>query len=416
VEVRSGFIASGCFRHCNVERRGESFFIAGVFRKSLSSESLLLNQKDFARPTTTVVRNSIEWDYIRQPQLQASEVTIVEIEPHVDFVYIMRLDGEFTISPIAQRMATRNKLVAERVKHSLLEEYETFFHNLADSLRWGFSQKGTFELHVYDPNELDMSVRQRAIDMPTVSLDPLISHEVHSLKVSRAYYLGGKKYIGQIARPGNPSLDVQAQQIAENVNGKPVCVVEDDVFSGGSISASLDALRAHGVTILKVIPGIQVGTPEKLTKSGLIVDPVVKYQTTDGIDIFDRVDLGDPRVYLVGASGLVVHLPNGEYGRAPYILPFVSSTARSSIPAESEYGFALKVLQANLDFFTGAEQKVGKPLLLHHMDEHFMNMMHDLYGFEENSLIAQIVTWALDNIDSIWEITQLLVEDAGAIN
>jgi hypothetical protein len=365
-----------------------------------------MNQKDEARTTTAASRKLIERDYILQPQLKTAQATIVEIGPKVDFVYIMRLDEEFTINPIAQKLAQENQLQEERIKTLLLEEYKSFLHNLIESLYCCFSLKGSIQFHIYDPNELDMLIRQRARDISIVSMDPLISHEVFSLKVSRAYYFGGEKYVGLVARPGTPPLDMQAQQLAENVNGKPVCLVEDDVFSGESIITSLNALNIHGIRILKVIPGIQIGPLDNLTKRGIVIDPIVKYQIYNGTDIFDRVDLGDPRVYLVGAEGLLVRLPNGKYGRAPYILPFVNSTARSSIPVESTYSFALKILQANLDFFTGVEQKVGRPLLLRHMDELFINIMRDLYDFEEDSPITRVVVWTIDNIDSIWEKTQ----------
>jgi hypothetical protein len=347
---------------------------------------------------------------IRRPKLKSPETTIVEVAPQVNFVYIVRMDSEFAVNPLAQKMSTGYALDEKEAKSNLLEAYEIFFSELADAFAEGFSHRGNFELHLYDPHELDAQVRQRAGSSPIVSLDPLVSQGVYSMKVSRAYYLGGKSDTGQIARPGNAGLNVQAEQIAKWVAGEPVCVLEDDVFTGGSITASLDELTKHGITILKVIPGIQVGSPDKLTKSGIIVDPVVRYRTTDGTDVFDKVDLGDPRDYLIGASGLVVHLPNGEYGRAPYLLPFVSTSARSSIPPQAERAFALNVLQANIEFFREIERIAGKPLLLCHMDGHFGCMMQRLYGFDPSTSMLQIVTWAKENIDAIWEITQRLGE------
>ncbi len=354
--------------------------------------------------------------FIHRPVLKGSDVVTVEIGPQVDFVYIVRKDGVFTVSPLAHKMSVGYGLKEVDVKQALLEEYDRFFNELTHIFYWGFSQKGNFELHLYEPGELDTAIIQRANNIPIVSLDPLICHGVYSLTVSRAYYLGGKKDTGQIARPGYASLNAQAQQIAERMQGQPVCVVEDDIFSGGSIIASLDKLTDCGVTIQKIIPGIQIGSPHKITQSGLAIDPVVKYKTIDGADIFDKVDLGDPRDYLLGASGLVVHLPQRAYGRAPYILPFVSTSARSSVPQQAERGFALKVLEANWNFFHGVEGKLGQPLLLGHMDEHFTNMMHQLYGFDYKVPMRQIVTWAIDNIDSIWEITQHLGELQGQLD
>ena len=226
-------------------------------------------------------------------------------------------------------------------------------------------------------------------------------------KVSRGYYLSGRKDFGQVARPVNEALPIQAKNIANSLNGSPASISEDDIFSGGSVIASLNELIDQGVNIHQVIPGIQIGKPEKLSKMGLRVNPAVEYKTTDDSDIFDKVDLGDPRDFLLGASGLVVKLPSGELGRAPYILPFVSTTARASIPEKVEKQFAQKVLKANLDFFQAVQEKTGKPLLLKHMDHSFLVLMHEMYNIDPNTSMVQITTWACDNIDELWETTKL---------
>lgn len=327
----------------------------------------------------------------------------IEVGPEVDFVYIMRKDGKFAISSIAHKMATDYKLDEEALSRTFLEEYDTFFAKLADTFKWGYASKGNFELHLFDPDKLDQEVRLKSATLLIVSLDPLMNQGVYEHRVSRGFYLSGRKDFGQVARPGNESLSTQAQEIAKNLNGQPISVSEDDIFSGGSVITSLTELLSQGVNIQKVIPGIQVGKPKKLSEMGLSVDPVIEYQTTDGVDIFDKVDLGDPRDYLLGASGLVLKLPSGEFGRAPYILPFVSTTARAGIPAEIEKDFALKVLQANYEFFNTAHNRVGVPLLLKHMDHSFVVLMHQMYGVDPNTEMSQITAWLMDNIDGFWE-------------
>lgn len=332
--------------------------------------------------------------------------SVVEVGSNVDFVYIMRKDGKFAISPIAKRMATDNQLDEQALTQTLLEEYDTFFTQLVDIFTWGFSAKSNFELHLFDPDEMDESVRSKSVGIPIISLDPLMNEGVLEHKVSRGYYLGGRKEFGQVARPVNPALSLQALEIAAKLNGLPASVAEDDIFSGGSVIASLTELLNQGVNIQKVIPGIQVGKPEKLSAMGLNVDPVVEYRTTDKSDIFDKVDLGDPRDYLLGASGLVVQLPNGELGRAPYVLPFVSTSARASMPAEAEKDFGIKVLQANLEFFNAVEEKVGTPLFLKYTDQSFQVLMHQMYGVDHNAEMGQIATWLMENIDDFWAITK----------
>ena len=330
----------------------------------------------------------------------------VEVGSDVDFAYIIRKDGNFTMNPIAANVANDYGLDYSTTQQALLEEYDVFVAKLVDAFKWGYSSKGNFEAHLYDPNDLDKAVRAKSQDHPLISLDPLMHQGVHEFRVSRGYYLSGKKDFSQIARPGSDLLPLQAQNINATLNGATASVAEDDIFSGGSVIASLNALQESGVPIKKVIPGIQVGKPEKLAAMGIDVDPVVIYEATDGKDIFDKVDLGDPRDYLLGGSGLVVKLPNGEYGRSPYILPFVSTTARASIPQEAEKEFALKVLQANLEFYSSAGEKLGKPILLSQMNKDFMVMMNTMFGFDKNTPMDQVVTWAMNNIDGVWEVVQ----------
>ncbi|MBI4990924.1 hypothetical protein HZB96_02405 [Candidatus Gottesmanbacteria bacterium] len=275
----------------------------------------------------------------------------VEVGNDVDFVYIMRKDGDFTMNPIALRMSEEYLLDEQKTKLTVLEEYDTFFSKLADTFRWAFVHKGNFELHLYDPNQLAEEVRNKAGNTPIVSLDPLMNKGVIEHKVSRGFYLSGKKDFAQVPRPGSPPIHIQAQQISRELNNIPIVVAEDDIFSGGGVIVSLSELLKQKLEVKETIPGIQIGKPKKLVEMGIHVNAVVVYEATQG-NILDKVDLGDPRDYLIGASGLVIKMPNGEYARAPYIPPFVSTAARASIPPQSETKFALKVLQANLDFLT----------------------------------------------------------------
>ena len=183
----------------------------------------------------------------------------VEVGSDVDFVYVMRKDGNFAMSPIARRFATEYGLDEGKTKHILMEEYDTYFSKLADVLQWGYSPKGKMELHLYNPDTLDMSVREKIGNLPTVSLDPLMNSGVFELGVSRGFYLGGRKDFGQVSRPGTDSLSKQAQNISHLLAGTAVAVAEDDIFSGGSVVASLSELRGHGVDVKKLATCLRWG-------------------------------------------------------------------------------------------------------------------------------------------------------------
>lgn len=344
---------------------------------------------------------------------QTSEIlwphqSIVEVGSDVDFIYIMRKDGECTMNPIAQAVATEYHLPIGPVRSIFREHYETFFEQLSDHLTYAFAPKGHVELHIFDPDVLDEQERKKAGFLPIVSLDPLMDKGVHSLKVSRGFWLGGIHDHRQVNRPGSNSLNLQANKIKESVGDVPVCVVEDDIFSGGSVIRALSSLREAGVTIKKLVVGIQVGTPTKLDQMGIVVDPVVVYKSTDGSNIFDKVDLGDPRDYLLGASGLVERLPDGSYGRAPYILPFVSTSARASISRELEVEFATRVLMSTVEFFFRVEEQLGKPVLVNQMDPHFGQLLYKVFGIESNIPMKQLSVWFLDNLDQMWKTNKTL--------
>lgn len=359
-----------------------------------------LNYKNMIEKINYKPRQEIKW-----PQTAK-----VEVGNNVDFVYIMRKDGNFTMSPVVRRLATEYALDEGATKQILLEEYDTYFSKLADILKWGYSPKGSMELHLYDPAKLDKSVREKIGGLPTVSLDPLMNKGVFELGVSRGFYMGGRKDFGQVARPGTDPLSKQADGISLVLNSALTAVAEDDIFTGGSVAASLTELKKSGVNVQKAVTGIQVDEPTSVLKMGVSVEAVVTYETADGAKILDKVDLGDPRDYLLGASGLVIKLPSGKFGRAPYILPFVSSAARAGIPTEMEKEFAQKVLQANLEFYIGAGERIGKPILLKSMDPNFVIYMVEMYGFNPNTSMETIAAWSMDNLDKLSDMTKLLGE------
>jgi|GEM_PF-3158236 len=330
----------------------------------------------------------------------------VTIPSAVDFVYVMRKDNKFTMSPIAASVARDYSLDEAQTRQTLIAEYDTFFSKLTDSFIRSFASKGNFEIHLYDPAQLEAKTRRKSADKPIVSLDPLIHDDVFSLHIARGYYPGGTNDYGSTARPGSKDLPEQAQLVAQKLNNGSVVLIDDDAFSGGSLARTVAQLQRESVAVDKIIPAIQIGKPGSFIDIGTKSDSVVEYQTENGEKIFDKVDLGDPRDFLIGTSGLVVKLPNGETGRAPYLLPFVSPSARASIPEENEKEFTQRVLMANREFFLAAADKIGHDILLRHMDPDFVKFMHTMYGFADSTRMDHIVTWAITNNDRLWERTK----------
>jgi len=329
---------------------------------------------------------------------QGEALQTVEVPTDVDFVYILRKDSEFVASHIAEHIAQDSVLPKEQIQSDVYHAYEDFTAHLGDVILTAFAPKGNVEIHCFDAEPLKQAEFKKAGIFPIVSLDPLIEQGVTSFQVSRGFHLGGIKDFGQIARPGSESLEIQAKQIAEKFGNCPVSVVEDDIFSGGSVISALEHLQNAGVHIAKLIPGLQIGKPTKLDAMGIVTDPVVAYKTADHTDIFAKVDLGDPRDYLIGASGLVVQLTDASFGRVPYLLPFVSTSARAGIPKENEVSFAQKIYAYTMDFFTQVEGKIGQPVLLKHMDLYFCAYMQKEEGVSGETPMTEVVSWAIDQL------------------
>lgn len=158
-----------------------------------------------------------------------------------------------------------------------------------------------------------------------ISMDAMLA-QAHTLAISRCYALGGYESRGHVARPGTPSI---AAQLAAIPNGSYV-LRDDDCVTGSSFAAARHAL----------------GDRVQITDTAVAV-------THDADE-----DVVDTRDFLLGADhgGLVIELPNGTLGRAPYLLPYVDPAVRASISAS--HAFSLEVWELNRRFFSATDLRV----------------------------------------------------------
>lgn len=336
---------------------------------------------------------------VKWPFKESGESTqIIEVGSSVDFIYIARKDGEASISPVAQRISQEYGLGTEDTRNILLSRYDVFFARVIDIFGKAVSEKGHTEIHLYDPNLLDRAIRKKSKGKQLVSMDPLLNGDAN-YEVSRVFAQGGQeKSFAYIARPGSEPLSIQAKQIADKVGKSSAVLTDDDLYTGGSMLEVLETLLNQGVKIDKVVPGVQVGEPEKLLNLGINVEPVIKYKASDESDIFAKVDIIDPRDYLLGLSGFVVQLPGGSAGRASAVLPFFSPANAVSVPPGREIQFSLSVLIANLAFFREVEEQIGYPLLLSHMDPSCRDFMQRIYNISPKTTMADLVNWSIGKL------------------
>ncbi len=156
----------------------------------------------------------------------------------------------------------------------------------------------------------------------TLSLDPLVRGDA-DLAISRVFDLGGYRPLGHAARPGHPPLATQFAALAPG----PWRLLDDDRATGSTEAF----VRAH-------LP------------AEVIVDEVVfAVDARRGRD----VDIADSRDFLLGSDdgGLVLALPDGDLGRAPYLLPFVDPSVRCGLPGTDALVFSAAVWARNAAVF-----------------------------------------------------------------
>lgn len=325
-----------------------------------------------------------------------------------DYVFIFRKDLCFATKPVAEAFSRTHDRNMDEVQKVLIEEYDIFFAKLVDMIQWGHSHKGNVEIHIFDPDELEKKAKQKAKDTIIFCLDPLVTDEVDELAVSREYIYGGRFLLQRIARPGSASFEQQIDSALQKVGNKPISLLDDDLFRGGTLLDTIQLLESRGVSVHSIIPEIKLGNFPLSLPNQLKLDPVVEYKNEYGQDVLNKANLADSRDYLFGFSGLVVKLPSGEHGRSPYVLPFLPTSEKTGIRPKDNSIFAEAVLKANLDFFSRVEEKLGKPLQLRHMHPDFIRLMREIYVFDLSYSMKDIVMWVLGNSEDIYEQTQQL--------
>lgn len=164
-----------------------------------------------------------------------------------------------------------------------------------------------------------------AVRAGTISLDPYTAAE-HTLRISRLFALGGHQMLGYVPRPGAAAIEAQIAAIPDG----EYTLIDDDRMSGGTLAAVMAMLP----------PRIRIARTELMLEPG------------------PDEDVLDSRDFLVGTDegGLVIELPDGSAGRAPYLLPYVDPAARASVPDAA--AFSKGIWDLNARIFKSADLKV----------------------------------------------------------
>ena len=264
-------------------------------------------------------------------------------------VIVMRDDTPYVVAELAARLSGHVAGGRPGLVGALSAAYRCFQRDVRRAVRDCAAEEERPDLHLIDGTAIGEAIRARLGATAAVSLDPLV-RGIPALGISRGFDLGGRTSRGLVARPGHPSVPSQVERLSRALAGRTCVLVEDDIHSGGTIERVLEILAAAGVRVARVVTGIAAG-PVVLGSLSVPVEPVLRYEGTTG-----RLDIADPRNFLLGVSGLVVRLPAGGWGRAPYWLPFVTTSARLPVDPLRDNMFARMLMQANARFYERVEQ------------------------------------------------------------
>jgi nicotinic acid mononucleotide adenylyltransferase len=161
-----------------------------------------------------------------------------------------------------------------------------------------------------------------------ISLDAMLPAR-HNLGLSRLFAVGGYEALGHVARPGWAPLPAQAAAIGPG----RYALRDDDRVSGGTLRAAL-----------ALLPPAVVVTDVRLA-----------------VAHHDDEEVADSRDFLLGADdgGLVLALPDGAVGRAPYLLPYVDPSARCCVAPGEARSFSAAVWSLNAAAFAGTGLRVA---------------------------------------------------------
>lgn len=226
------------------------------------------------------------------------------------------------------------------------------------------------EVQILDLTTQRLAAAERTAGKQVISLDACIPG-TFDLGLSRGFPLaGGKEPSRIVARPGFAPLSAQLEAIPAG----EYTLLDDDTVTGETIEKVLALLPAK-LRIREVIILFQMASA--------------------GQDTTPSLDLGDCRDFLVGSreGGLVVTLPDGVTARAPYVLPYVSPSARASLPISREVSFSRAIWALNEAFF----QQVSPPILLREADPAFQIAM-TYVGFAPTATMESICHWHLERL------------------
>ncbi|MFA5592256.1 MAG: hypothetical protein WC989_02965 [Micavibrio sp.] len=239
-------------------------------------------------------------------------------------------------------------------------------------------------------------------DLPAISLTGLITGDgkrIAAVEASRTVSLEPVEGIyfkfrdsGILPRlPGLPDVKEQFRRAVEFVadSKKPrVNIVDDVVFSGGTILNCANQLAARGIEVDTVIANVAInGSVAALGQRGIKMDADYYYDA-----VIDEVCMRD---FIVGApgGGRNLLLGNGQYVSVPYLYPYGNVGQWASIGRESAAGFSKDCLEASLNIWAALApdmkfSDLSKPVFKSSPDERIVDSIERMLERKEYDRFA----------------------------
>lgn len=207
----------------------------------------------------------------------------------------------------------------------------------------------------FDMKKLAEDVWTRAVQMQRDIKDAIVistcaefatSRRGHTIEINRIVDQTGK-IIGLGPRPGAVSLEKQLNSIASVVNGNPVVLVEDGIFTGSTLAFLITELQNRRVNVDAIAAGISFPKGDKLIREAVRGKLVIVKEVETPFEWMPDHDFipfspNCGRVFgrQLGRDVLPHYTHEGFSYCFPYIRPFGNPVKWASIPEEQARSFS----------------------------------------------------------------------------
>jgi len=181
-----------------------------------------------------------------------------------------------------------------------------------------------------------------------------------TLDINRLVDINGET-IGIGPRPGCDTIADQIGKIKYHANGKPVVLVEDGIFSGGTVQYVVSTLQSVGVKVSHVIVGFVFPSSEanieKLRADGIDVAWLQEFEELlDWVPDHDFLPLVPNCGKVIGVKPFGLATPyyssEGLAYSVPYVYPFAPVESWASVPEDSKRDLAKKCISLSQQIYT----------------------------------------------------------------